>query len=325
MAHGLPSDFSLVLFNAQVAMARQERLAKNLAVFNAGGGNTIRLINGDIIGNGTEASFRSRTTGGTIVGRDVTAAGAKTYKKSTFKKMVSAVSPWKVADIGDSKDALARIQQDQAKYATELGQEMADDMMNYYLGVSFGCVAGAIQAITSLVTTPATDITFDVIADMLQTQGDQKKKIKTIFMDSRASNVYMKSRVAANIYQEAGITVYGGDPGTLGRPVVVVDDSVFEKSTLQTDKGFIFGLAENAVVTKSMTSVPIATELDRTLENIPLATTGEGDVEVMIDGMVYGGAANNTDLSVFQAAASWSKGFAQDKALPFCGSLLDLS
>jgi hypothetical protein len=324
MAHGLPSDFSSVLFNAQIAMSFQERLAKNLAIFNAAGGNTIRLVNGDIIGNGTESSFRSRTTGGTVVGRDVTSVAAKTYNKSLFNKMVSAVSPWKVNDIADSKDALDRIQQDQAKYASELGQELADDLTDYYLQITFGCVAGALQAVTSLVTLPTTDITFDVIADMLQAIGDQKKKIKTLFMDSRTANVYLKARVAANIYQEAGITVYGGDPGTLGRPVIVVDDDVFAKNTLQAGKGFIFGLAENAVVAKTMTSVPMSTELDRTVENIPLATTGEGDIEVMVDGMAYGGAINNTTLSVFQAAASWSKAYAQDKALPFVGSLLTL-
>jgi hypothetical protein len=324
MAHGLPADFSSVLFNAQIAMSFQERLAKNLAVFNAAGGNTIRLVNGDIIGNGTESSFRSRTTGGTIVGRDVTSSAAKTYNKSLFNKMVSAVSPWQVNDIADSKDALDRIQQDQAKYASELGQELADDLTDYYLQVTFGCLAGAIQAVPNLVTTPATDITFDVIADMLQTLGDQKKKIKTIFMDSRTANVYLKARVAANVFQEAGITVYGGDPGTLGKTVISVDDDVFSKGQLQTGKGFIFGLAENAVVSKTMTSVPMNTELDRTVDNIPLATTGEGDIEVMIDGIAYSGAANNTTLSVFQTSTNWGKAYAQDKALPFCGSLLTL-
>ncbi len=324
MAHGLPADFSSVLFNQQIAMSFQERLAKNLAVFNAAGGNTIRLINGDIIGNGTESSFRSRTSGGTIVGRDVTSSADKTYNKSLFNKMVSAVSPWKVNDIGDSKDALDRIQQDQAKYASELGQELADDLTDRYLQVTFGCLAGAIQAVPALVTTPATDITFDVLADMLQTQGDQKKKIKTIFMDSRTANVYLKARVAANIFQEAGITVYGGDPGTLGKTVISIDDDVFAKGELQVGKGFIFGLAENAVVTKTMTSVPMLTELDRTKENIPLVTTGEGDIEVMIDGIAYTGAINTIDLSVFQTSSNWSKAFVQDKALPFCGSLLTL-
>ena len=50
MAHGLPSDFSSVLFNQQIAMSFQERLAKNLAVFNAAGGDQALISPGAVGG-----------------------------------------------------------------------------------------------------------------------------------------------------------------------------------------------------------------------------------------------------------------------------------
>ncbi|MCJ8300775.1 MAG: major capsid protein, partial [Pseudomonadales bacterium] len=297
-------------------------LAKNVDIWNAASLNTLRMINGDIKGDGTETSFRARTTGGTVVGRDITSTDPKTYNKSTFKKEQSAVSPWKINDIADSQDAMARIEHDGARYAAEVGAEIAKDLMNYHVQTGLSCLAGSIQAVAASVYTDASDISLDTLFNMLQTRGDQKGMIKTILMDSRTATVYDISRVAQNVFQESGIIVYGGSPGTLGRNIIVVDDDVFAKNTLVSGSGFLMGLAENACQVKNSTTVPVLTQLERTLENFPLTTTGEGNSEVMVQGMQYSGAANTTDLSVLRNSTSWTKGYVQDKAFGFCGATI---
>lgn len=69
--------------------------------------------------------------------------------------------------------------------------------------------------------------------------GDRFGRIALFVMHSSTYFDIIDQAIAAKIYEEAGVVVYGGQPGTLGKPVLVTDTAPIDA---------IFGLLPNAVV-----------------------------------------------------------------------------
>lgn len=322
MAHGLIGGMSEADFNLLLNTGMVETRAQITETFNSATRNAVTLIDGDTQGEGTEESFMAIPTSvsSTVAKRDLTSAAAKSYNASKFDQIKSFVFAGEVNNIGDSASALSRIKKlDQ--YARNLGAQIAKDQLIQAQDIFVSAFVGAIEESTNK-HPAAGDLTFDDIVDASTVVGDQSSNLSTLMMDARTFNTYSKNRVAENIYNESGITVYGGTPGTYGYDVLVFDNQYFAKDAITTDKGWCLLVGAGAVELKVDTTVSIVSELNRDLDNIPLTTTGEYTIECMVNGMKYGGA-DNPAFSVMQDAASWTR-VKQAKILPYVGIELSL-
>ncbi|MGE8450490.1 MAG: major capsid protein [Pseudomonadales bacterium] len=130
--------------------------------------------------------------------------------------------------------------------------------------------------------------------------GDKFGRIALWVMHSSAYFDIVDEAITNKIYEEAGVVIYGGLPGTLGKPVLVTD-------TAPAD--VIFGLLPNAVViTESQApgfrSYPVNDE-----ENLGIGYRAEGTVNIDVLGYSWkesAGGANPT-LAAVGSAANWAK------------------
>ncbi|MNN65851.1 hypothetical protein D3C81_1813830 [compost metagenome] len=145
--------------------------------------------------------------------------------------------------------------------------------------------------------------------------GDRFNRIALFAMDSATYFDLVDDAIDQKIYEEAGVVIYGGSPGTMGKPVLVSDKVTEER---------IFGLQVGAVsVTESQApgvrSYPVNTQ-----ENLAIGYRAEGAFNVDIMGYSWRDTAGvNPNLSALGTGANWRKHATSDKAT--AGVLIDLS
>ncbi|WHR54754.1 major capsid protein [Wohlfahrtiimonas chitiniclastica] len=117
------------------------------------------------------------------------------------------------------------------------------------------------------------------------------------------------------IYSESGVVIYGGVPGTLGKPVLVTDT---------IDPKLSFGLQRGAVRIRE-SQLPSFRLYDiNDEENMAMGARAEGAFNIDILGYSYNKTkGENPNLEKLKAAASWKKYVASNKLT--AGVLINLS
>lgn len=127
---------------------------------------------------------------------------------------------------------------------------------------------------------------------------------------------FIDKAISDNIFNEAGIVVYGGDAGTMGKPVVVTD---------QCNSNYIYGLQRGAIIcTESQAPVNISQPITDQ-ENIALRYRAEGAFNLEVMGYSWdptAGGANPTDAAL-ALAANWDQHATSDKST--AGFKIDLT
>src|SRR5690606_18741891 len=120
-----------------------------------------------------------------------------------------------------------------------IGQDMADAVLDYYIQAAFASLGAAIGSNAAMVATGpfATDHK-KVLTKGMRKFGDRFNRIALFAMDSAAYFDLVDDAIGQKIYEEAGSVVYGGTPGTMGKPVLVSD---------KVTADVIFGLQAGAV------------------------------------------------------------------------------
>ena len=125
-------------------------------------------------------------------------------------------------------------------------------------------------------------------------------------MHSSAYFDIVDEAITNKIYEEAGVVIYGGLPGTLGKPVLVTD-------TAPAD--VIFGLVSNAVVITESQAPGFRSYDINDEENLAIGYRAEGVVNIDVLGYSWNetaGGANPT-LAAVGSAANWKKHANSDK------------
>ena len=125
-----------------------------------------------------------------------------------------------------------------------IGVDVADATLEGYIKYALQGLVAAIGANADM--TVSADIATDgkkTLTRGLRKYGDKFNRVALFVMHSTTYFDIVDQAIDNKIYEEAGVVVYGGQPGTLGKPVLVTD-------TMPVDA--ILGLVAGAVsVTES--------------------------------------------------------------------------
>lgn len=305
----------MVIYNRLAQTAYLERIQDNLNVFNAASNGAIIYRSEAIEGDFDKKAFYK--VGGSIEHRDVNSSGAVATKKIGAGESIGVKVPYKYGPYASTEEAFKRRARTLEEFAIIIGQDMADALMVGRLQYSLAALQAAIGGNADMVA--AGDIATDgrkALTRGMRKFGDKFGRIALWVMNSDTYFDIIDQSLTEQIYGESEIVVYGGLPGTLGKPVLVSDQ-------VPTDKAF--GLQGGAIqVIESQAPGFRAYDINDQ-ENLAMGIRSEGVFNVELLGYSWnestGGA--NPNLSAIAAAANWAKHATSNKMTS--GVLLDLA
>ncbi|UOO89122.1 major capsid protein [Vitreoscilla massiliensis] len=302
MATTLNSD--VIIYNDLAQTAYLERLQDNLDVFNTAANGAILLSDENIEGDFRQRSFYK--IGGAVEHRDVNSDADAVAKKIAMGEMVGVKVPFKYGPYETTEEAMKRRARTVEEFSQVVGQDYADALMAYYFSHASAALVGAIGT-NAAMQVSATFATHGkkVLTKGMRTFGDKFGRIGLWVMDSATYFDLVDDAIGEKLFGEIDQVIYGGTPGTMGKPVLVSDQ-------VKTDS--IFGLQAGAVqITNSQLPAfrgyPVNDK-----ENLGIGIRGEGTFNIDVLGYSYKQAAGaNPNLATIGAAASWVKYATSDK------------
>ena len=295
----------LVIYNDLAQTAFLERRQDNLAVFNQSSNGAIILDNEMI-----EGDFRKRAfyrVGGTIEARNVNSVDPVTGKKIGAGEAVSVKAPWKYGPYETTEEAFKRRGRDVSEFSEVIGVDVADATLEGYIKYALQGLIAAIGANTDMVVTA--DIATDgkkTLTRGLRTYGDKFNRIALFVMHSTTYFDIVDQSIDNKLYEEAGVVVYGGQPGTLGKPVLVTDSMPVDA---------ILGLVQGAVSVIESQAPGFRSYDINTQENLAIGYRAEGTVNVELLGYSWDTAkGENPDLTAIGTQGNWKKHFTSNKS-----------
>ncbi|GGE68437.1 uncharacterized protein YjdB [Paenalcaligenes hominis] len=313
MATTVNSD--MVIYNRLAQTAYLERLQDNLDVFNTASNGAIIYRNEIIEGDFDKKAFYK--VGGSIEHRDVNSTNKVTPKKIGAGEAVGVKCPYKYGPYASTEEAFKRRARTPEEFAMLIGQDMADALMEGRLKYALAALDAAISGNAAMVAQGniATDGRKALTRGM-RTFGDKFGRIALWVMNSDTYFDIVDDAITKQIYGESEIVVYGGLPGTLGKPVLVTDQ-------VPTDKAF--GLQGGAIQVVESQAPGFRTWDINDEENLAMGIRGEGTFNLELMGYSWkdtvGGA--NPTLAAIGASANWQKHAGSNKMT--AGVLLDLA
>lgn len=312
MATTVNSD--MIIYNQLAETAYLERLQDNLNVFNQASGGAIVYRNELIKGDFDLETFYK--VGGSISHRDVNSVAKPTGQKIGMGEKAGVKTPYKYGPYESTEEAFKRRARSTAEFAQLVGQDLADALMVGRLQYGLAAVKAAISGNANMSVTGS--IAVDgrkALTKAMRPMGDKFGRIALWVMNSDTYFDLVDEALTNQIYGESEIVVYGGLPGTLGKPVLVTD--------LVGDND-AFGLQAGAV-TITESQVPGFRLYDiNDQENLAVGARAEGAFNIDLLGYSWDTAkGENPTLDQLGASANWKKHATSDKMT--AGTYLDLS
>lgn len=312
MATTVNSD--VIIYNETVQTAYFERIQDNLSVFNENSSGAIGLNSEMIEGDLKLKSFYK--LGGSIAARNVNSTAAVTGTKIGMDEQVGVKSPWKYGPYETTEEAFKRRGKSPQEFSMLIGEDMGDAVLDGWVDYALAALEGAISVNTDMIVTG--DLATEgkkVLTKGLRTMGDKFGQVAIWVMDSSTYFDVVDQAIDNKVYEEAGVVVYGGTPGTLGKPVLVTDKCPLDK---------IFGLQAGAVlVTESQAPGVRSYDIDDQ-ENLAIGYRGEGVVNVEVMGYSWKTKTNiNPAIAAIATSSNWKKVATDNKAT--AGFIIDLT
>lgn len=312
MPTGTQADFKL--YHDQFHSGLSEQLQDNNAIFNGASNNTIRLISDIRPGEYEDSSF-FKDLGDIVESRDPDSTAVATATKLEHGENSSVKVHRKITPIESTLSSWRTIAADPQEMSFRIGQQVGEKIMEDYATVSISVLSAAIGANAAMLNDVAATATPVALTGGLRKMGDKANMISAWVTNSNTYFNMVDNAIAEKIYEEAGLVVYGGTPGTLGKPVVVSDNEALGFfDTVDRDR--ILGLTSGAVTINESQVGDTAFELVTGLDNLVYRFQSEYAFNVGCKGYSYDkgtGGPNPTDAAL-ATGANWVKTATFDKA-----------
>ena len=297
MATTVNSD--LIIYNDEAQTAYLERIQDNLDVFNSSSNGAIVLDNELIQGDFRKRAFYK--LGGGLEHRDVNSEGKVTAKKIGAGEAVGVKAPWKYGPYQTTEEAFKRRGRPVEEFSQIIGADVADATIEGFIEYATGALKAAIGSNADMVV--SANIETDgkkTLTRGMRKFGDKFGRIALWVMHSSAYFDIVDEAIANKVYEEAGVVIYGGLPGTLGKPVLVTDKAPVDA---------IFGLLPNAVVITESQAPGFRSYDVNDEENLAIGYRAEGTVNIDVLGYSWKESTGGTNptLAAVGSAANWVK------------------
>lgn len=300
MASTLPSD--LVVYDRLAQTAYLERIQKNLDLFNAQSRGAIVLRSEAIQGDFDKKTFYPEF--GALAYRNISSNSAVTPSNITADERVGVKSPWKFGPYATSEEAFKRRNRSPAEFYQVVGEAAADATREYMAQAALASVAAAIGG-NSAMQASGTASGRKGLINGFRKFGDKFNRVALFVMSSANYFDLVDAAVTDKLFEEAGVVIYGGAPGTLGKPVLVTD-------LLDDSPDYVYALQPGAVEIVESQAPGFRSYLINDAENLQIGYRAEGVFNVNLLGYSWDlegspAAPANPNLGALGSSANWRK------------------
>lgn len=307
---------NLVIYEDQAQTAYLERIQDVIQIFNAASGNTLQFRNELIEGNLKQRAFYK--IGGSIAHRDVNSTSAVSGTAISADEMVGVKIPWKYGPYETTEEAFKRRARSPEEFSSLVGQDMADAVLEGWVEFALKGLRAAIRSNAAMVVSDAAIATDGkkILTKGLRTMGDRFERVTTWIMDSGMYFDIVDQAIDNKVFEEAGVVIYGGQPGTLGRPVLVTD---------KCPANVIYGVQPGAIVVTESQAPGMRTYNIDSQENLAIGFRAEGTFNLELMGYSWDAVAGGTnpDLTKVSDPDNWDKYATSNKVT--AGFVIDLN
>lgn len=313
MATTVNSD--LVIYDELVQTSYLERRQEVINIFNQNGFGALTLTNEAVVGDYSKSAFYK--IGGSVAHRDVNSTSTVTPDNIDADEMVDVKVPWKYGPYAVTEESFKRRGVSPTEFSALVGVDMADAVMENQVELAMGALQGAIGSNSNMIASAS--ISTDgkkALTKGMRKFGDRAERIAAWVMDSSTYFDFVDQAIENKIFEEAGLVIYGGTPGTMGKPVLVTD---------KAPEDVVFGLQSGAVRLRESQAPGVRSYDIDDQENLAIGFRGEGVINVGLMGYSWDTAAGGANPAFADLAntANWDKYATSDKLT--AGVLIDLS
>jgi len=305
-----------VIYQEEFFGAMTEVLQEEANIFNGASNGALRLVSRSLKGDFEKESFL-QIVSGIIRDRDPDSNAVVTSKKMTMDELIHVKVNKAIGPVDQTLDFWRKIGSDPSEMSYALGEQAgkaaAIDFVTYGVSALVAALRSDSNVVYDAVTSPVDGQTGPsarhLNAAMAQF-GDKSNRIVAWLMNGTTYHNLVDKDIADKVDGVAASVIYGGTPGTLGKPVIVTDNSSlsttdFNEDTIEDDsRNFIVGLVAGAAEV-AQSEEQIVTMQDITgHENLVRRMQGEYAYNVGVRGYAYTGA-KNPDLATLAASANW--------------------
>lgn len=313
MAETINTD--VVIYDRQVQTAYLERIQDVLEVFGANSNGSMLFSSEMIEGNLDMNAFYK--IGGSIAHRNVNSTAGVTPTNIDMDERVYVKVPWKYGPFAITEESFKRRARSPEEFSQLMGIDMADAVLEGWVEYAIAAVQAGISTNSAMVVNDVSLATHGkkVLTAGLRTLGDRFGRLAAWVMDSQMYLDIVDQAIDNKIFEEAGLVVYGGQPGTMGKPVLVTD---------KAPSGKILGLQPGAVrVKESQPPGQRIFDIDDK-ENLATGFRAEGTFNLELLGYRWANKeVINPNLATVGTPASWEKYATSNKVT--AGFIIDLS
>ncbi len=299
------TNSDMVIYNQLAQTGFLEKMQDNLGVFNQNSGGAI-ILDSEMIEGDLKASTAYRV-GGELIDRNVNSSTPPTPKKISSFEEVGIKKPWGYGPYASTEEQFKRRARTPAEFYTLMGQDAGEAWLAGAITVAASSLEAAIGTNTNMnVTVDWATHNKKVLTAGMRKFGDKFGRIGLFSMNSETYFDMVDSAIDEKVFNEAGVVIYGGTPGTMNVPVLISD---------KFTTGKILGLQGGAArVTESQATEFRAWEHNDS-ENFEMRFKGEGTFNSELLGYRWKDkTAVNPTFAQLATGSKWEKSASSDKS-----------
>jgi hypothetical protein len=307
---------NIKIYDDQFQVGYFEKSSQFYDVFNTSN-NAIRLGSASNMGDYKKEAF-FKIPSSVVTRQDLTSTSAGTATMSTQDEFITVKMHRRFQHEMSAK-AISALRMDEREMSYYLGQMLGDAKAMVNCNNAIAAVDAALQGSANLIYDYSSTGTLNdtALVSGLAKMGDAANRIRVWVMHSKVHFDLMKQRIADKITNVAdGITIYGGTPATLGRPVIVTDDAaLWDLNGSGTDTYNTLGLVENAVMIEENDDARQMLRLVDGLEQLVYRFQGEDSFNVGVKGFKWDttNGGSNPTVAAMSTSTNWDAAVTSDK------------
>lgn len=322
MATGVKTDMKI--YHEEFFAGMNEVVQQNSNVFNGASANAIRLVPRMLKGDYDRESFFKAIE--TIVSRrDATSVADADIQKLEQGELQGVKLNRKIGPVYNTIDSFKKIQVDPREFSFVLGQQTGEEALRDYVNTGALSVSTAIQAMSPSMVEVASgsdNLTAQYLIKAMAKMGDRAQRIRAWVMHSKPWFDLMEGQVTDKVTNISDVVIYGGSPGTLGRPVIVTDSPYLVNYQTVTsgpdgDNYIVMGLTEDAVVMNQSEDESIMSDILLGKENLIMQYQGEYAYNIRVKGFAFASSLN-PNAATLGTTGNWTFQMHDSRLGPGC-------
>lgn len=304
----------MVIYNDEFFGGMTEVIQQEADVFNAASGNALRMTTRISRGDFEKESFIKHVAD-LVRDRDPESNAAVSDKKFTQDELIKVKVNKGIGPVAQTLDSWRKIGQDPRLMSFYFGEQVGRQVAADYVNSTLTALVAAIGTESAIVYDavlqdtdfPSKKIRAEFLTRAIALLGDKATRLKAWVMNSAAYFQLVEQQISDKVTNVADVVIYGGTPGTVGRPVIVTDSPALVGTGADSnpERYNILGLVEDAAEVAQSEEEVIHSEIVSGQQNLIMRVQGEYAYNIGLKGFAFGGT-KNPNLAALGTGANWS-------------------